>query len=104
MPPERFDSSVAKPASATNTHPRHQNAPTRRLERLASIRTWRLSSIWQGKIPPLLAPPPFKAGGKAKQRQRNLSSLFIGSVNSLIGEIAGVMLTSDEAKVVPFGS
>jgi len=25
--------------------------------------------VFEGGIPPLLAPPPFKAGGKAKQRK-----------------------------------
>jgi hypothetical protein len=37
-------------------------------ERLNSMSIERLSGV-RGGIPPLLAPPPFKAGGKAKQRK-----------------------------------
>jgi hypothetical protein len=37
-------------------------------ERLNSMSMERLSGV-RGGIPPLLAPPPFKAGGKAKQRK-----------------------------------
>jgi len=41
----------------------------------------RLSSLGGG-IPPLLAPPPFKAGEQAKQRKAEFNSLFIGSLVS----------------------
>jgi len=45
MPSERIDSSTAHPASGVITHTRNQNAPLRRLERLASIPAKRLSDI-----------------------------------------------------------
>lgn len=43
MTSDRFDSSVENTASATNTSSDNQNAPLRRLERLASIQSERLS-------------------------------------------------------------
>jgi hypothetical protein len=67
MTSDRFDSGDAQPRSAVTTSPDNQNAPLRRLERLASIRMERLNDASSHFHPEPFATPPSKAGSKAKR-------------------------------------
>lgn len=75
---ERVDSSIANRASAVVTQKPIKNAPMRRLERLASIRTERLNSLGGAKFRRCSRPPRQEAV-QAKQREAEFNSLFMGS-------------------------
>ena len=63
----RFDSSVAKAPSATDTSLDNQNAPVRRLERLIDRSIGRSSDVFSSVSSEPFATPPFKAGSEAKR-------------------------------------
>jgi hypothetical protein len=72
----RFDSSVAKAPSATDTSLDNQNAPVRRLERLSDMSMGRSSGVFSSVSSEPFATPPFKAGSEAKRFQdETLTSL-----------------------------
>jgi hypothetical protein len=72
----RFDSSVAKAQSATDTSLDNQNAPARRLERLNAMSMGRSSGVFSSVSSEPFATPPFKAGSEAKRFQdETLTSL-----------------------------
>ena len=64
----RFDSSAVMGETVRRAAKHLPNALRGVSERLNSILECLLSGV-RGGIPPLLATPPFKAGGKAKQRK-----------------------------------